>query len=107
MQRLLRWSEIILKKYKLDIPGTAYFDEGLDRLSDHYGNDGCKYYVIEDDHGQVIGGGKSCESTEKSLRTVPVDLRKLGYQKTLKELEPLPDGKALLRLDYRYGEVNG
>ena len=45
-----------LKKYKLDIPGTAYFDEGLDRLSDHYGNDGCKYYVIEDDHGQVIGG---------------------------------------------------
>ena len=45
-----------LKKYKLDIPGTAYFDEGLDRLRDQYGNDGCKYYVIEDDHGQVIGG---------------------------------------------------
>ena len=28
-----------LKKYGLDIPGTVYFDEGLDRLSDFYGND--------------------------------------------------------------------
>ena len=25
-----------LKKYKLDIPGTVYFDEGLDHLSDYY-----------------------------------------------------------------------
>ena len=28
-----------LKRYKLDIPGTVYFDEGLDTLSDYYGND--------------------------------------------------------------------
>ena len=45
-----------LKRYKLDIPGTVYFDEGLDTLSDYYGNDERRYYVIEDDNGQVIGG---------------------------------------------------
>ena len=43
-----------LKRYKLDIPGTVYFDEGLDTLSDYYGNDERRYYVIEDDNGQVI-----------------------------------------------------
>ena len=45
-----------LVQYKLDIPGTVYFDEGLDRLSDFYGCDGRRYYVLEDDDGQVIGG---------------------------------------------------
>ena len=45
-----------LKKYRLDIPGTVYFDEGLDHLSDHYGVNGRKYFVIEDDQGKVIGG---------------------------------------------------
>ena len=45
-----------LKKYKLDIPGTVYFDEGLDRLSEYYGTDERRYFVLEDDHGQVIGG---------------------------------------------------
>ena len=28
-----------LKQFKLDIPGTVYFDAGLDNLSDYYGND--------------------------------------------------------------------
>ncbi len=45
-----------LKQFDLDIPGTVYFDEGLEHLSDHYGNDGRKYFVIEDDNGEVIGG---------------------------------------------------
>lgn len=45
-----------LKKFNLDIPGTVYFDEGLDHLSDYYGNDERRYYVIEDDNGEVIGG---------------------------------------------------
>ena len=37
-----------LKRYKLDIPGTVYFDEGLDTLSDYYGNDERRYYVRKD-----------------------------------------------------------
>ena len=45
-----------LKQFKLDIPGTVYFDEGLDHLSDYYGNDERRYYVIEDDNGAIIGG---------------------------------------------------
>lgn len=45
-----------LKKFNLDIPGTVYFDEGLDHLSDYYGNDDRRYFVIEDDNGEVIGG---------------------------------------------------
>ncbi len=45
-----------LKAHGLDIPGTAYYDEGLDRLSDCYKGAGRGYYVVEDDGGQVIGG---------------------------------------------------
>ncbi len=45
-----------LKQFGLDIPGTVYFDEGLDHLSDFYGNDERRYFVIEDENGIVIGG---------------------------------------------------
>ncbi len=45
-----------LKQFNLDIPGTVYFDEGLDHLSDYYGNDERRYFVIEGDNGEVIGG---------------------------------------------------
>ena len=45
-----------LKKFGLDIPGTVYFDEGLDHLSDYYGTTDKKYYVIEDDSGWIAGG---------------------------------------------------
>ncbi len=45
-----------LKQFNLDIPGTVYFDAGLDHLSDYYGNDKRRYFVIEDDDGEVIGG---------------------------------------------------
>ena len=45
-----------LKKYKLDIPGTVYFDDGLDHLSEYYGTGDKRYFVIEDKSGKVIGG---------------------------------------------------
>ncbi len=45
-----------LKQFGLDIPGTVYFDDGLDHLSDFYGNKERRYFVIEDDAGRVIGG---------------------------------------------------
>lgn len=44
-----------LKKFELDIPGTVYFDESLDHLSDFYNSDDCQYYVADAD-GKVIGG---------------------------------------------------
>ncbi|SFA82904.1 putative acetyltransferase [Acetitomaculum ruminis DSM 5522] len=44
-----------LKKFELDIPGTVYFDSGLDRLSEFYNSDKCQYYVAKVD-GKVIGG---------------------------------------------------
>ena len=45
-----------LEKHNLDIPGTVYFDEGLEHLSDYYGADDRRYFVMEDEHGKVIGG---------------------------------------------------
>lgn len=46
-----------LKKHKLDIPGTAYFDKELDHLSDFYqkGTDDRKYFVLTID-GRICGG---------------------------------------------------
>ena len=56
-----------LKAHQLDIPGTAYYDESLDRLSAFYGQPGRAYYVLID-NDQVIGGiglaefkGSCCE----------------------------------------------
>jgi putative acetyltransferase len=45
-----------LKQFGLDIPGTVYFDEGLDHLSDYYGDEERRYFVVEDEPGKVIGG---------------------------------------------------
>ncbi|MCR4745788.1 MAG: GNAT family N-acetyltransferase [Lachnospiraceae bacterium] len=43
-----------LEKFSLDIPGTVYFDEGLDHLSELYVND--SHYYIAELEGKVIGG---------------------------------------------------
>ena len=45
-----------LEKVGLDIPGTAYFDERLDRFSELYGTDRARYYVLTDENGRVAGG---------------------------------------------------
>ena len=44
-----------LKAHGLDIPGTAYFDASLDRLSAYYDRPGRCYHVLLQD-GIVIGG---------------------------------------------------
>ena len=44
-----------LKAYHLDIPGTAYFDEGLDHLSGFYDHPSRAYYVLLD-NDRVVGG---------------------------------------------------
>lgn len=44
-----------LKAHQLDIPGTVFFDEGLDHLSDYYDHQGRAYYVLLDDD-YVVGG---------------------------------------------------
>ena len=52
-----------LKKFHLDIPGTAYFDPELDCLSKYYSAKPEKraYFVAEDDNRQIIGGAGVAE----------------------------------------------
>lgn len=47
-----------LKKFHLDIPGTVYFDPGLDYLSQYYESlpDKRGYFIATCEDGQVIGG---------------------------------------------------
>lgn len=47
-----------LKKYHLDIPGTVYFDDNLNHLSDFYLADPARrhYIVLLDDFDRLIGG---------------------------------------------------
>lgn len=45
----------LLKERGLDIPGTVYFDEGLDHLSEYYDHPGRAYYILLED-GRLIGG---------------------------------------------------
>jgi len=44
-----------LEAHQLDIPGTAYFDEGLDHLSDFYDHPDRAYFVLLDSN-RVVGG---------------------------------------------------
>lgn len=44
-----------LRQFGLDVPGTAYFDEALDHLSDYYRQPGRAYYVLLE-AGRVVGG---------------------------------------------------
>ena len=46
-----------LKRFKLDIPGTAYYDEALDHLSEYYDSPGRAYYVLLDGDKPVGGIG--------------------------------------------------
>ncbi len=47
-----------LKKYKLDIPGTVYFDDNLNHLSDFYLAEPEKrhYFLMTDDDNKLVGG---------------------------------------------------
>ena len=45
-----------LKAHGLDIPGTVYYDDGLDHLSDYYCDDDHKYFVLTNKDGTVLGG---------------------------------------------------
>ena len=73
-----------LKAFHLDIPGTAYYDEALDRLSAYYREPGRAYYVLLED-GAVVGGiglakfrGDCCE-LQKLYLADRVKGRGLGY----------------------------
>ena len=73
-----------LRKFHLDIPGTAYYDEALDRLSAFYRQPGRAYFVLLD-RGVVAGGvgvaefrGDCCE-LQKLYLADEVKGRGLGY----------------------------
>ena len=54
LAKLIRYN---LKKHGLDIPGTVYFDSGLDKLSEFYNADTRRgYYVLVNSDDCVVGG---------------------------------------------------
>ena len=75
-----------LKAHHLDIPGTAYYDEALDRLSAFYVRPGRAYFVLLR-NGRAVGGAglaecslfeKACEM-QKLYLDDSVKGRGLGY----------------------------
>ena len=52
LAKLIRSS---LESHKLNIPGTVYFDDGLDHLSDYYCGEHRGYFVLLK-NGSLIGG---------------------------------------------------
>ena len=74
-----------LKAHGLDIPGTAYFDEMLDRLSGFYSTPTRAYFVLIE-NGAVVGGvglaefdGDCCE-LQKLYLADSAKHRGLGYK---------------------------
>ena len=76
-----------LKAHHLDIPGTVYFDEGLDHLSEFYDHPARAYYVLLKEK-QLIGGigfaefvgFPNCCELQKLYLDDSVKGRGLGYQ---------------------------
>ena len=79
-----------LQAHGLDIPGTAYFDAGLEHLSDYYGAEPARraYFVLVDDDGSLAGGiglaecpmFQGCAELQKLYLSDQVKGRGLGYQ---------------------------
>ncbi len=78
-----------LKKHGLDIPGTVYFDPGIDRLYDFYfSNDKRGYYVLADENDNVVGGigfdeftpFENCAELQKLYLADSVKGNGLGYR---------------------------
>ncbi len=91
-----------LKAHRLDIPGTVYFDEGLDHLSGYYDNPGRAYYVLINEDVLIGGIGlaefngfdKCCELQKlylsdeakgqglgyKMIKYIEDKARELGYE---------------------------
>ena len=76
-----------LKAHHLDIPGTVYFDDGLDHLSDFYDHEGRSYFVLLDGEKLVGGiglaefeGFPDCCELQKLYLDDSVKGRRLGYQ---------------------------
>jgi putative acetyltransferase len=71
-----------LKEAKLDIPGTAYFDESIKYMSDFYkDNSKRKYFVLVDENDNPLGGGGFAEYN-RSLETA--ELQKLYLDKAIR-----------------------
>ena len=76
-----------LKAFHLDIPGTAYFDDMLDHLSQYYDHPGRDYYVLLED-GKVVGsvglaefeGFEDCCELQKLYLDDSVKGRGLSYK---------------------------
>ena len=76
-----------LKAHHLDIPGTVYFDDGLDHLSDFYDHEGRSYFVLLDGEKLVGGiglaefeGFPDCCELQKLYLDDSLKGRRLGYQ---------------------------
>ena len=78
-----------LKAHGLDIPGTVYFDDNLDHLSDFYlGDKARRYYFIAVEDNEVVGGVglaefeyfEDCAELQKLYLTDHVKGRGIGYQ---------------------------
>ena len=78
---------INLKAHHLDIPGTVYFDDGLEHLSDFYDHEGRSYFVLLDGEKLVGGiglaefeGFPDCCELQKLYLDDSVKGRGIGYQ---------------------------
>ena len=60
-----------LKAHRLDIPGTAYYDKGLDHLSDVYDHPNCAYFVLlEDGHLAAQGRHEDLLQTSRIYKEI-------------------------------------
>lgn len=58
-----------LKAHQLDIPGTAYFDKGLDYLSAIYDHPGRSYFVLIEEPDDRIGDNQSVDDQRTDDRS--------------------------------------
>lgn len=73
-----------LEEAKLNIPGTAYFDESIKKMSEFYINkEGRNYFVITDQNDKALGGCGFAEfgTYDKSLSKKGSDIKVCELQK--------------------------
>ncbi len=96
-----------LERVHLDVPGTAYFDQNLDHLSQYYQKEKRWYWVLE--NNQRVLGGIGLEECDIFFQCVEVqkcylclDARNKGYGNLLMEMveeQALQKGYKMLYLE--------
>ena len=105
---LLPAAELVIANLLIEYIGYAAFQKALEQIRPNYVscviqiNDGTGEWVSDSPYLHAFDGLDAIHC-QMEPDTLTAKMEAIGYRQILRDSEPLPNGKAFLRLDYRRG----